>query len=216
MKINPKSNLKLKSRKMFEVCMIFAIALIIGLFLAFRDFEAPVIILNTEDVNIELTDIPETEQEKKPPPPQAPSVPVESEDEEFLDNVTIEDTDFSFFDWDSAAPPPMRAGEETYPPFLPYENEPKPIGGIAAIEKLVVYPEMAIKAGIEGTVILKVYVSEKGIPTRCEVLKSMGNNGCDEAAIKAVMQIRFTPAMQQDRAIPFHVTIPIRFRIKKN
>lgn len=214
MEINPKSNMRLWSRKVFEVCLVAAILILIGIFAKFKTFEAQDISDSNDDRELEITEIPETEQEKKPPPPAAPSVPVESEDEEFLDDVTIEDTDFSLADYSDAPPPPLRIEDETIPDFLSYENLPKPIGGLKGIEKKIVYPEIARKAGIQGKVSIRVYVDKEGNPIRCEVVKSLGNNGCDEAAIKAIMATKFTPAMQRDRAIPFSVVIPITFQLK--
>jgi TonB family protein len=103
---------------------------------------------------------------------------------------------------------------ETIPDILPLENSPKPIGGLKGIEEKVVYPEIARKAGIQGQVQIRVYVDKEGKPTRCEVLRSLGNNGCDEAAKRAIMETKFIPAMLRDKAIPFHLIIPIDFKLK--
>ena len=165
------------------------------------------------DQILEIEDIPETEQLKKPPPPAAPSVPIESEDEDLMEDITIEDTeilDFSNFD---VPPPPPPIEEEEIPDFLPLENQPKPIGGIGAIQKLIKYPEIAIKAGIQGQVVIHVLVNEEGIPVETRVLKSLGNSGCDEAAIDAILKTRFTPASQRNRPVKFWMSIPIKFQL---
>jgi len=214
MKVNPRVNMKLKARKLFEVCLILSLAVHIFFFLAFKEFTGADIAMDELDQILEIEDIPETEQLKKPPPPAAPAVPIESEDEDLMDDITIEDTeilDFSNFD---APPPPPPIEEEEIPDFLPLENQPKPIGGIAAIRKLIKYPEIARKAGIQGQVVIHVLVNEEGVPIETKVLKSLGNSGCDEAAIDAIMKTRFTPASQRNRPVKFWMSIPITFQLK--
>jgi len=206
--------MKLRARKLFEVCLILSLAVHIFLFLAFKEFKSADIEIEDLDKVLEIEDIPETEQLKKPPPPAAPAVPIESEDEDIMDDITIADTeilDFSNFD---APPPPPPIEEEEIPDFLPLENQPHPIGGIQAIQKLIKYPEIARKAGIQGQVVIHVLVNEKGIPIDTKVLKSLGNSGCDEAAISAIMKTRFTPASQRNRPVKFWMSIPIRFQLK--
>ena len=214
MKVNPKVNIKLRTRKLFEVCLILSLAGHIFFFLAFKEFSSADLDLEKLDQILEIEDIPETEQLKKPPPPSAPAVPIESEDEDLMDDITIDDTeilDFSSFD---APPPPPPIEEEEIPDFLPLENQPKPIGGIAAIRKLIKYPEIARKAGIQGRVVIHVLVNEEGVPVDTKVLQSLGNSGCDEAAIDAIMKTRFTPATQRGRAVKFWMSIPITFQLK--
>ncbi|MCH8285719.1 energy transducer TonB [candidate division KSB1 bacterium] len=214
MKVNPKVNIKLRTRKLFEVCLILSLAGHIFFFLAFKEFASADLDLEKLDQILEIEDIPETEQLKKPPPPSAPAVPIESEDEDLMDDITIDDTeilDFSSFD---APPPPPPIEEEEIPDFLPLENQPKPIGGIEGIRKLIKYPEIARKAGIQGQVVIHVLVNEEGVPVDTMVLQSLGNSGCDEAAIDAIMKTRFTPATQRGRAVKFWMSIPITFQLK--
>ena len=214
MKINPKANMKLRSRKAFEACLVIAIFLHIGVFTAFKKFEPEVVIMQEVDTLLEIENIPETEQTKKPPIPTAPQMPVESEDEELLDDIPLDETDFETFEFDEPPPPPPKIEEEEIPPFLPFEDQPQPIGGMDAIRNLVKYPELAQKAGIEGLVIIQVLVDKEGVPREFNVVQSLGNNGCDEAAIEAIKQVRFIPAKQRDRPVAFRMNIPIRFRLK--
>ncbi|MFC1734326.1 energy transducer TonB, partial [candidate division KSB1 bacterium] len=104
--------------------------------------------------------------------------------------------------------------EEEIPPFLPFEDQPQPIGGMDAIRNLVKYPELAQKAGIEGLVIIQVLVDKEGVPREFNVVQSLGNNGCDEAAIDAIRQVRFIPAKQNGSPVPFRMNIPVRFQIR--
>ena len=213
MKLNPKVNLKLFSKKLFEWALIISLALHISLFLAFTEFEGSEHIIDDSSMLLEVEDIPETEQFKKPPPPASPAVPIESEDEDLMDDITIEDTeifDFSNFD---APPPPPPIEEEEIPDFLPLADQPKIIGGLAALQKLVEYPIIARKAGVEGLVTIGVLIDKEGFPVEFRVLKSLGQSGCDEAAIEAIKKIRFTPGKQRGKAIKCWVNIPIRYRL---
>lgn len=214
MKVNPKVNMKLRARKVFEACLVLSLGLHILMFLAFRDFKGEGVELDELNQILEIEDIPETEQLERPPPPSAPAVPVESEDEDLMDDITIDDTEIVDFTSFAAPPPPPPVEEEEIPEFLPLEDQPRPIGGIEAIQKLIKYPEIARKASIQGQVVIHVLVNEEGIPIETRVLKSLGNSGCDEAAIEAIMKTRFYPAKQRNRPVKFWMAIPVKFQLR--
>ncbi|MEE9162029.1 MAG: energy transducer TonB [Candidatus Neomarinimicrobiota bacterium] len=159
-----------------------------------------------EDINI-----PETRQLELPPPPPRPSIPIESEDEDLAQDITIEETVLNEFEsWEA---PPMLDNDRPDIRFIPYDEPPTPIGGYAAILSKLVYPEFARRAGIEGTVILRIFVSRKGFVEEIIVEKGLPDTGLDEAAIRAVKQVRFKPAKQRDRPLGVWLTIPIRFKL---
>jgi len=90
---------------------------------------------------------------------------------------------------------------------------PYPIGGIQAIHDLIIYPEIAKRAGIEGKVYVLAYLNEEGIVIKTEIIKGIGC-GCDEAAENAVRQTMFTPGKQRGKPVNVKVMIPIVFRLK--
>ncbi|MBN2090946.1 TonB family protein [candidate division KSB1 bacterium] len=101
--------------------------------------------------------------------------------------------------------------------FIAYDKPPEPIGGFEAIQQNLVYPELAKKAGIEGSVYLYVLVTETGQVEDVKVVKSLGlNNGLDEAAIDAVKKTPWTPAQQRGKPVKVWISIPVRFKIDKN
>jgi TonB family protein len=102
--------------------------------------------------------------------------------------------------------------EEQY--FAVVEDPPEIIGGLESIQRNVVYPEIAIRAGVEGTVYVMVFVDENGNVERAEVIKGIGS-GCDEAAVSAIMQAKFIPGKQNGKPVKVRVMIPIRFKLKK-
>ena len=79
------------------------------------------------------------------------------------------------------------------------------------------YPEGARQAGIEGTVVLKIRISENGRADHISISRSSGNEGLDDAAVATIQQWRFVPAKDQEsgQALPCYTTIPISFRLKE-
>ncbi len=169
-----------------------------------RNFDV-FILDEANQIIIEQIDIPQTQQLDLPPPPARPSVPIESEDED-LEDVTIEETDLESFEaWDAPPPPP----EGPRVKFIPYDDPPRPLTPIRPK-----YPEIAQEAGIEGTVIVQVFVDKKGRVKETIILKGIPNTGLDEAAIKAIRKTRFFPAKQRERAVGVWISIPVNFRLK--
>ena len=101
--------------------------------------------------------------------------------------------------------------EEMY--FVTVEDLPEPIGGMAAIQANVIYPEIARRAGIQGTVYVEVFIDEKGNVVKTGVKKGIGA-GCDEAAQRAVTQVKFKPGKQQGQFVKVRLVVPIRFTIR--
>ena len=80
------------------------LACLLGLlsFYGLQRFEPDIDIESEGQIIIENIEIPETQQFETPPPPARPSIPIESEDEDLADDLTIEETDLDNFDaWDA-------------------------------------------------------------------------------------------------------------------
>jgi protein TonB len=73
---------------------------------------------------------------------------------------------------------------------------------------------MARKAGLEGLVIVQVVVETNGVPTDPQVVRSPGA-ALDEAAVNAVMQLRFKPGMQRGKPVRVRYAMPVRFRLNE-
>ncbi|MEX2090159.1 MAG: energy transducer TonB, partial [Bacteroidota bacterium] len=71
---------------------------------------------------------------------------------------------------------------------------------------------MAVRAGIQGRVFVLAFVNEVGHVVKAEVQKGIGG-GCDEAAVKAVMESKFHPGKQRGKAVKVRVSIPVRFSL---
>ncbi len=77
------------------------------------------------------------------------------------------------------------------------------------------YPEVALKARIEGRVILRILINEKGDVIATNLLKSSGNAALDSSAIAAARKFKFTPAKVNGKAVKTRLTIPFDFRLHK-
>ena len=155
---------------------------------------------------IENIEIPETQQFETPPPPARPSIPIESEDEDLADDLTIEETDLDNFDaWD--APPPPPSGPQFK--FIPYDDPPRPVTPIKPV-----YPDIAQEAGIEGQVLVQCFIDEKGRVKETIVVKGIPNTGLNESAVQALRKTRFRPAKQRERPVGVWITIPINFKLQ--
>jgi len=206
---NPDVDLRMKYKKTYEVALIIALAIMILAFKFFPDVSPPDKIEMGEQEIVDVEDIEITKQENRPPPPPRPPIPIEAPSDEAIDDVDILDTELQPED---VARPPSDDDEEVY--FVAVEELPEPVGGIAAIQSAVVYPEIAKRAGVEGTVYVEAYVDESGVVTRTSIVKGIGA-GCDEAGEAAVMKTRFKPGKQRGKAVKVKMSIPIRFRLSK-
>ena len=89
---------------------------------------------------------------------------------------------------------------------------PVPIGGMKAIQDSLVYPEHALRYGIEGKVKIIATISAGGDVTRTQVLKKLGY-GCDEAAQEAIRKITFVPGKNDGMPSETNATITVIFKI---
>jgi TonB family protein len=118
----------------------------------------------------------------------------------------------------SAANQPVAQRDTTKPPqedFLPVDVQPVPIKTVTPK-----YPELARRAGVEGTVWLKVLVSDEGKVKDVSVIKVSSNLknrgtpvGLPEAAMEAARQWTFKPAMLDNKPVQLWVTIPFAFKL---
>jgi protein TonB len=73
------------------------------------------------------------------------------------------------------------------------------------------YPPEAKRLGIEGAVRIKIGIDEKGNVVQVKLVER-GGHGFDEAAMKAMKQAKFKPAMTSDgRAVPCNIIWTYRF-----
>ena len=76
-----------------------------------------------------------------------------------------------------------------------------------------VYPIIAKNAKIEGEVALEAIINEQGLPLDIVALTNLGF-GLEEAAIEALKETTFYPAIKDGRLIPKRVTLRYRFNLR--
>ena len=74
------------------------------------------------------------------------------------------------------------------------------------------YPELAREAGVEGTVLVEILVSETGLVLDASV--KQGLPLLDEAALAAAYTALFRPAQQSGRPVRTRVVLPIEFSLR--
>ncbi len=80
-------------------------------------------------------------------------------------------------------------------------------------EQRPVYPDIARESGVEGDVILLVYIDPQGKVRNAVVQSSPGLPALDEAAKKAAMKCTFKPAKQQGVPVGVWYSIVMQFRL---
>jgi len=88
-------------------------------------------------------------------------------------------------------------------------RDAKPIQTVRAA-----YPPMALRAGLESDVTLRIEVDPNGKVTKAEIIRG-GGAGFDEEALKAVQQSRFEPAQKDGQNVPAVFTYVYHFRLQK-
>lgn len=212
----PAADVRGKSRRYFEFSLLLALLLVISAFRFFPSLEKEQMVIAAQQEVVKVEDIDHTRQENRPPPPPRPPIPIEAPSADAMDDVDIT-SEVDVTEQQKAPPEPPKAvekkveEEEQY--FEVVEDQPEIIGGLDAIKANLVYPDLAIRAGVEGTVSVLAWVDRNGNVTRAEILRGIGG-GCDEAAIDAVKKVKFKPGMQRGKPVNVKVSVPVRFRLK--
>lgn len=212
----PEADMRAKYKRYFEISLIISLVILIVAFKFFPDIKSKEVVLEGPQELFTVEDIQNTRQENRPPPPPKPPIPIEAPSDDVLEDIEIGDTEIDF-DAEMEAPPPPPKEEKiveeepTY--FVAVEEMPEPIGGIAAIQSKIVYPEIAKRAGVEGKVYVLAFVDETGTVTDAKIIKGIGA-GCDEAALDAVKKTKFKPGKQRGKPVKVQVSIPVVFKLQ--
>ncbi|MBA4312759.1 MAG: hypothetical protein C0417_09030 [Chlorobiaceae bacterium] len=103
----------------------------------------------------------------------------------------------------------INISDEEPPDFVPVEKQPVPVKQVQPD-----YPEIARRAGVEGTVWIKILVDKEGKAKKAVVMKSDAEI-FNEPAQKAALQWVFTPAMMNNGPVAVWAAVPFRFKLNK-
>ena len=211
---DPEADLKRRYGRVLGYSFVLSAAIHAGIAVLFPTLDIQATVSRPDQIVIQIEDLPETRQITRPPPPPRPAIPIETESEDVPDDVTIETTDLELEDVPVDLPPPPMAASEA---ILVEEEEILDVWKVEQKPTLIrkvnpVYPEFALRAGLEGSVMLKVLLGRDGKPERIQVLK--GEEIFRKSAEDAVRQFLFEPARQSDRPVKVRLVIPIHFRLQ--
>jgi protein TonB len=112
---------------------------------------------------------------------------------------------------------------ETVAPSAPYtyvEQMPSLPGGggmeavVAAIQKAVKYPQLAVRNGVEGRMFASFVVNARGEVSDIKIVKGLGS-GLDEEVVRAINTLpKFIPGKQNGREVSVAFTVPLTFKIQ--
>ncbi|MEO6264247.1 MAG: TonB family protein [Luteimonas sp.] len=117
-------------------------------------------------------------------------------------------------------PPEQRAVERPRPQQSPPSERAKPARQamadrdptpIARVQPA--YPPEALRVREEGSVLVRATIDAGGAPTNVEIARRSGSRELDRAALDAVRQWRFQPAIKSGKAVTATVEVPIEFKL---
>ncbi len=146
-----------------------------------------------------------------PPKPLKP--PTLTQTDNGIDNTNAtQDIDTVAFtsEWeDDNIPLPSDNSDENAVSFMSVEIQPQLVKRV-----IPEYPELARRAGLEGTVYLKAVIDTTGHVRSVAIMRS-DNEIFNQAAIEAVKQFIFKPAIQNGRKVTVWISIPVKFVLER-
>ena len=93
------------------------------------------------------------------------------------------------------------------------EDEPEVLN-LDEVRKMIGYPEIALKAKIEGYVVAKVFLDKKGFYNKHKIINQI-HPILSEAVEAHIGKLRFKPVQINGKAVSNVLNIPFRFAIEK-
>ena len=214
--------------------LIFAeLGLIAALLVVFAGFESStrakeVALLQGNTVIDDEDDIMAIPLDTPPPAPEAPALPMLSDELEIVDNDDTVDLDFQSLD-DTDVPVDIQEYvrqdvveeevEDDPIPFVSVEQKPTFNGGDANgfakwVNSRLVYPEVAKENGVEGRVTLQFTIGKDGRLQDVKVLNSPDESLAQEAVRVVSSSPKWEPGRQRDRAVKVSYTFPVIYRLR--
>ena len=214
--------------------LIFAeLGLIAALLVVFAGFESStrakeVAVLQGNTLIDDEDDILAIPLDTPPPAPQAPALPMLSDELEIVEDDVTVDLDFQSLD-DTDIPVDIQeyvrqevveedVEEETLP-FITVEQKPTFNGGDANdfakwVNSRLVYPEVAKDNGVEGRVVLQFTIGKDGRLQDVKVLSAPDESLAKEAVRVVSSSPKWEPGRQRDRAVKVSYTFPVIYRLR--
>ena len=214
--------------------LIFAeVGLIAALLVVFAGFESStrakeVALLQGNTVIDDEDDIMAIPLDTPPPAPEAPALPMLSDELQIVDDDVTVDLDFQSLD-DTDVPVDIQEYvrqevveeevEDDPIPFVTVEQKPTFNGGDANgfakwVNSRLVYPEVAKENGVEGRVTLQFTIGKDGRLQDVKVLNSPDESLAQEAVRVVSSSPKWEPGRQRDRTVKVSYTFPVIYRLR--
>lgn len=226
-KKSPKADLKNRKLLFIEIGFVVALLITLGAF-EWTSKEKKEAILTAENTELVEEEIIPITQDTPPPPPEAPKIPVLSDQIDIVDdNIEVDDNIMNLEDdsnmgveiMDYVEEVQEEVVEEEAIPFQLVEEKPKFQGGDANafsawVAKNLNYPEIAKENGVQGRVMLQFTVNPNGSVSDVKVLRGI-DASLDKEAVRVVSSSpKWTPGRQRDRAVKVTYTFPVIFQLR--
>ncbi|MDR2480355.1 MAG: energy transducer TonB [Treponema sp.] len=194
------------NEKKLRLILFVAVAAVHALLILFLAFNVKA--MTPEEAEnarvMKVTDL----EEAPPPPPPEPELPlVEAIAETMIETDT--------------APLQTVAGPgaiitSTWEDYLPQHKVSElPKFNEREIAAAVVYPPIALRSGIEGRVILELFIDQNGLIQQIRVMgETPKERGFADAAVRALAGKRASPAMANGQPVSCRYRYPVTFKIK--
>lgn len=110
----------------------------------------------------------------------------------------------------SPEPSATKADEGDY--YVTAEKMPELVGGLAALQQKITYPEKASEAGEEGRVIVQFIVDKNGNVENPTVVKGVSES-LDKESIRVVKEAEFEPATLDGEPVRVQYSLPITYQL---
>jgi protein TonB len=114
----------------------------------------------------------------------------------------------------------LTAGTVKETPYISVEQMPELPGGggqaaiVAAIQRAVKYPGLALRNEVEGKVYVSFTVNPKGDVIDVKIVKGLGF-GLDEETMRAIKTLpQFIPGKQNGQEVSVSFTVPVTYQIQ--
>ena len=226
-KKTPKADLENRRTLYTEIGLVVALLVVWGAF-SYSTKEKAVASLGDDTQVVEVEDMVPITQETPPPPPEAPKIPVLSDQIDIVeDDIKVDDNFMSLEDdanlgveiMDYAEEVKEEVVEEEAIPFQLVEEKPSFNGGDANefskwVNSKLQYPEIAKENGVQGRVTLQFTVNPDGSVSNVKVLRGV-DSSLDKEAVRVVsMSPKWKPGKQRDRAVKVTYTFPVIFQLR--
>ena len=211
-----------------EIGMIIALLVVWGAF-SYSTKEKKVSDLMDVNQEVEVEEMVPITQETPPPPPEAPKIPLLSDQIDIVDDdIKVDDDMFMNLEdnanmgveiQDYVEQVEEEHVEEEAIPFQLVEKKPKFQGGDANdfskwVNSKLVYPEIAKENGVQGRVVLQFTVNPDGSVSGVKVLRGV-DASLDKEAVRVVSSSpKWEPGRQRDRAVKVTYTFPVIFQLR--